>query len=184
MMTVRTTIWIAAGTCRRSRVGHRLRMPPRARLACSLAGRSSRCCIRTSALSASTCAALSGLAYDHLGARTQAVCAIHHNFLPGIKTAIDDAQLPLHQAYLDGLNLRRAVLALIIRIHEPDKGSLNAILDCRRWDHQGIGPLFHHQVNVHKLVWEQGIIRIREHSLQLRRSGGGINLICLLYTSP
>ena len=92
-------------------------------------------------------------AWSHYLAGTQPVRSVHHYALALLQSAVHNGDLAFGKRYFYWLKPcgRRS---FGIRIDSPNKGSLQAGLYRRRRNHQRVGPVFKHQVDVDKLVGE------------------------------
>ena len=120
--------------------------------------------------------ALPGHAHRDRQAGPQAVRSVHHHAGAGRRAAVEDGQLALGQGNFDGLDLRHGV-ALGVLHDGPHKGALHAGLDGRRGHHDGVGAIFHLQVNVDELVGEQGLVLVVEDGLELGGARSGVDLV-------
>ena len=109
-------------------------------------------------------------------ARAQAVRSIHHHTCSRLRTAVKNRLLSLGQGHLHRLHLRD-LTPLPSSLMTHTKRTMQAALDGSRRDHQRVGPVFQHQVNVDELVGKQDRILVVEDSLQFVGAGGGVDLV-------
>src|SRR6185437_830303 len=108
---------------------------------------------------------------------TEAFGAVYHDLGSRSRTAVEDRVLAFSQCDLDRLHLRD-VTAFAVIVHGPDKKrTIEAGLDGRRRNNEGVCPVFEHQMDVYELVREEDRIAVPEYRLEFACACGGIDLV-------